>query len=463
MRQKLVSVLTICLLLLAATGCSNDDKKAGELLKSVPADAQLTVLFNLEKINEGAGNKVSNSGVEYSAAFTSLVQQSEDRDLINALLKNGAMEQSVAVLFTYRGHNYISGYVAIPDKFRAAVEKWQGSVFKKDDKLKLEACNKVVIKDNRFWIVDNLMDIDLIPGFIDQEEKQSMAGIAYADELSDMDHDVTGLAATSAYMGGEAALLSQLVFQNLQYIGFEGDSDTGEFEVECRLLTSSFENATVAVPLGKINLDVVKKIPGKCAAVFAFALTDDMEKHMESLKGDNMVYNIVLGMLKNISGTVAVGIPSVAPAAYSDTSMPGCAIAIECRDKKSAADLRSQLKTLFANTAEVSADGKIVTMKTALMPGEFSVSDHLKDIKGASMAFVCGPEAFRQAVDSPCPLSDLVVTFKEDSKSSVIEASLYTANSKENAIGAILCFIDMRNKATAKRNAAAVVPAAAEK
>lgn len=77
MRQKLVSVLTICLLLLAATGCSNDDKKAGELLKSVPADAQLTVLFNLEKINEGAGNKVSNSGVEYSGAFTSLVQQSE--------------------------------------------------------------------------------------------------------------------------------------------------------------------------------------------------------------------------------------------------------------------------------------------------------------------------------------------------------------------------------------------------
>lgn len=305
MAAAALAALFCCVMMLSS--CSkNSTADAEALLKTVPSNATLVALANLERMSEKAGDKIS--------------------DVVNKFGKTSAQANDVApdgiaetymVVFTDGLRTYATGIIDKEDDFTAAIEKAYGAKFAEQDGAKV--CGQCVVVNDQFWIViDGTPDVATIRAYPRLSENQSFFSDKYAETMIESDDDFTAICNLAGLLnlaGGANGLAAQAatgsLFSDARFIVFDLDFEKGKAVLDAKVLDGKYKPAKFLLPLPKIDSSVVAALEGSGVAVAALAVSKEMldkiEKVLSSFPGLGMTGGL-LDTFKPLDGTSAAAI-----------------------------------------------------------------------------------------------------------------------------------------------------------
>lgn len=441
--KKLLSMAVCAILMFALASCSGGGGKCGKLLATVPSDAQMVAVLNVEKIMEQTDTKVNGGSVDYSPAMKSFLAKAGhngEQKLTKWLLSSG-IDTECALLFMYQGNLYICGNVGDEKSFRSYIEESEKEKFHAEGEL--EVCGEVALKGGMFWVTER-MDVSAIAGFTSLNEKNSMVSTAYASTLASMKHDVEGVVNINILQMSAQGTMAQLgiaaAFADARYFSFNIDSSKGEMAATMQILNSSFEPAKSSIKLAKVDMRVLKNLKGTPAIVMALAVDADMLGQLDNIpaSGFNPMVSMFMSVLKNLDGTIALSftIPT------SDrVEVYGIA---ECKSKDAAQQVSGVINALGVQAGlQTSVEGKKVIISSIPSTAPTISMDGLSECKGATFALVAGKKAFASLasqgrISGSLPIASAMASIGPDGKSVEAKVMLNTSDSSTTGLEALL-------------------------
>lgn len=393
--MKKLTLLLAALAVIAASllsGCSKSESAdARDLLASIPNDASVVAVANLQSLLEKAGCKIDGSEVKPSADMTGAVNGIKDntmRSLLSDFINGkGGIEPTVGVVFTVGYYTYFSGIVSDPSAFKASVEKATGAKFSVQDDV--DICANTALKDNRFWVNVGSSQIDARDAkhFATLSEEQSFLSNSASENLCKIEKDVegwgnlSGLLNTANFSFQEKASVQvalQTLFEDPTNFCFTVNFEKGQMLAEGKLLNSKGKTAKYLFPTAAIDLKTVEGLGGTADAVIAASIPGKLIKKLEEdtkSKQPSML-GVILPSLSSVDGTVAVAFDSA-----------GSCRGVIITTGENTGSLTNLLGTMGVTST---INGKEVNFKKGEVTGPQNVTEMSKFFKGAVIGVASG-------------------------------------------------------------------------
>ena len=398
--MKMRSILLVALMAIAAAAfqsCKSDNSAdASDLLKTVPSDASLVAVANVESLLEKAGCEVDGSEIKPGKEISGLIPQITDQRLkkLATAFYNGesGIDPTVALIFTEGYYTYVTGIVSEPAKFKKIVEENYGTQFTEQNGV--EMASAVAMADNHFWINVNQSSVDpaMIKHFLSLAKDQSFLSNSYSEKLEKIDKDVKGWGSVSGMLNtanlgfqqrATVQVAMQMLFEDVQNFTFDLEFSKGEMTSEIALLNSKGKTAKFLFPSEKIDLATVEKLGGNADMVFAMAVPAKLVKQIQedaSKKGPSML-GVYSQMLSCIDGTVAI--------AGSQNSAKG----VITTTGENTSDLVSVLTGMGMT---VNKEGKLLMFSQGTLINGKPVSEMAAELKGATAGAVFSGDMMKE-------------------------------------------------------------------
>ncbi len=311
----------VAIALLLVSSCSTD--KTGdvkELLKTVPSDASVVAVMDMEKTLKEFGCKVKDGEVKPNEALLAKIkeQKNEDFKFVSDLVLNGGVEPSCCALFAEGYNLYVIGFIADTEIFKKKVaEKFSEEFAPEGD---ISTCGNIACTSSRFWVClssRNSIQAKDIKFFQDLSEKQSYLSGEASKYLVESDKCVRGwgdikgcLNATGLDFTTKAAFQMALeaLFADAVEFKWDLEIDKDEVEMDFTLLNSKGGVAEFLYPTSKVNVQTIKDSNLGGAAIAALAISPKFSSRMQKdTKGKGMsVVGMLSNMISEVDGTVLI-------------------------------------------------------------------------------------------------------------------------------------------------------------
>lgn len=351
----------ICLLLSSCSADVSDDVKT--LLGSVPEEAPVVVVVNLDKAIDQCGGKVSkgklkdfpkNSKMLNGSNNEALAVFTEHKDIFESV------KMSAAVLFTYQGDLYVSAFLNDKDEFCDAVaasgkyeKKWNsaGGVDFNGD---------MAVIDDRMWLCSNADKLERnIHTLMDLSESESFASNKYAENLIAAENAVEMIASIDEWLAQSMSFSQQaqakmglnLLFSDPQYVAGKINFSSSEAKFEAELLNGKFKPANCEIEMSKIDPKTVASLGGNADAVMAVSISQKFVNQLADL-GKSMGGSLpsdMLSFLSPLDGTIAFASPSIMNGPESMLANFKAVVTTNGRDNAQLAQMLGQLGDVDIN------------------------------------------------------------------------------------------------------------------
>lgn len=367
--------------------CSGGNSSdALQLLQTVPSDASFVGVVNLGRIIEADGGKVKDGEARPSEKITRELPTSGDAALIaRALLTADAgVDADCVVVFTEGYRTYLAGALRDPEAF---ITYWQKRGRKFELQEGAQVAGNVAFVKNNFWIcLTGTPDASRVKSYAEMSENLSWASRDYAVTLAEPDKDMKFAADAPSVVRGIASdrarelnMLLPLMFKDPAFLAGDVQFEKGKATATCRVLDSKFRPTDFALPLGKIDTEIVKKLNCSAESLFAVSIPGKAVKYMEKNMAGGLMPKLILAYLKPIDGTVALALNSAA-------GHNACGVAVQTNGEPTAelTDLLSGLN----HGGIARTEGKVFLYSVPGIVGKLPAANFADDFKGAMAGVV---------------------------------------------------------------------------
>ena len=319
--NTVVLVSLMALLAFMISACSSD--KTGdvkELLKTIPSDASVVAVMDIEQTLKEFGCKVKDGAVTPGEAFAAKIreQKNEDIKFMADLVMDGGVEPSCCAIFAEGYNIYITGFISDTDRFKNKVGERSGEAFVTEDNV--ATSGNIACTSSRFWIClssRNSIQAKDIKFFQNLSEKQSYLSGEASKYLIESDNcmrgwgDIKGcLNALGLDFTTKAAyqMALEALFADAVEFKWDLDIEKDELEMDLTLLNSKGGIAAFLYPTSKINIKEMKESNLGGAAIAALAISPKFTSRMQKdTKGKGMsVVGMLSNMISEVDGTVLI-------------------------------------------------------------------------------------------------------------------------------------------------------------
>lgn len=387
--------LALMMLLLIATGCSdksNEDDSL-QLLSTVPADAGMVSVINLDVLVSQSGGKVKDGKVQQADALEKMAGQylkGHDLEVAKWLLSpESGVECSSAVLFFYKSRPYLYALIADEDALRAGIDKlwpgeWQTSG-------KTSHKEQVAIRDGRVLL---LPDTDATPAetFANLSEPSSFRSNAYAETLAKSSDAFSSWATLDALWTGAGLSFSDLTlarmamnmaFKNPKYLTGAANISDGGLTTSVSVLDADMKPAHCELAVSQLDTKLISAFGGNANCVMAVAVSQKLVKQLMQLGSSfgGQLPPAFSSAIESLDGTVAIASSAeLDNMKGSDVESAGFKCTIQTNGKNNAA----LLQTLEAVMGKAKIEGNTFTFgNDAYGNGIAPVADVAKTFDGA--------------------------------------------------------------------------------
>lgn len=391
-RLGIVSLFVVVITVMFS-GCSKD--KSGdvrELLRTVPYDASMVGVIDIEGTLDDMGFKVKNGEVKDSEELPGIFKSIDNQNLqfTVELLKSGSIDLSCCVVFGSGYELFLTGFVSDTDKFKETVGKKFGESFVKDGDI--STCGNTACTSNQFWVAltsRNTIAVKDIKYFTQLSEKQSFISRKGVDYLVDSDDCMRGWGDIKACLNAmgldfttKASIQMGLeaLFSDAVEFKWEMDIDKDEQDLVFTFLNSKGGVASYLYPVVKVEPSQIENTNFTASTIAALAispkLTDRLKRDTGG-KGISMI-GMLSSMISAVDGTVVA-------AADKDSHLEGV-IPVNSNATSDLVSLLSQ----YGMT--VSREKEAIKFSNGTVAGSLSAKEVGKLFKGAVGGLVMQPE-----------------------------------------------------------------------
>ena len=382
MNKLLMSMMAVVLMLAACS--KNNGADVSELLKTIPADASLVMVMDLEGILKDADCSVDNGQIRPGKKFAEALKQANDPELRSKLetLNDSGIEWSSAAIFVEGYNTYLTGFLSDSGKFRQVVEERFGEKFESGE---VNTCGNVAVDGERFWVClnsHNTIVANDIRHFKSLSEKQSILSNENVAKLSTITTDIAGwgdikgtlnLAGLNFATRAAVTMGLETVFVDAVEVEWTASFDKDEMVAEIAVLNTKGGIAKFNFPVETIDENVVKNLNMEAEGFGALAISEKMietVREQTSQEGFSLLGALV-NMMGSVQGTTAM--------AFDDDNTAG----VISTTGHGTADLSDALSQWgFA----VSKEGKDLKFSRGAVSGAMTSAEAAEMLKGA----VCG-------------------------------------------------------------------------
>lgn len=395
--KKMKNLRAAVLLLLAAllpalSSCQKESADTGDLLSTVPSSASIVVGCNLRSILEKAGCKVDGPEITPGSEVAAWLEKEtgDSHDFLKLLLNGeSGIDPTVAVLFMDAYTGYVTAALADTGKFKAFVEKQNGTSFAKEAG-DVEVCGNVAVKGAQMWcaITGGSIDAKAVANYANLSESQSFLSKEASAKIANMKDDLSGWSEIRALTRGGMSLgnlstvniISGMLFENAACLSFTIDFQKAKMTAKVGVLTEKGEYAKYVLPAVKVDVATVKSVAKTAEAFGAIAINKEFVKKIEKLGSSlgGSAFSQLTNAFQHVDGTIAV--------AFSDIDDTGNNLSgIVSTDGEAGIDMLS----IISGWAPYRKDGdKLVRFSKGQVSGGLSLDKSADYLKGATMGLV---------------------------------------------------------------------------
>lgn len=300
LRTVVSAVLLLTLVVL--TGCGGKSKKA--LLDNVPADAEMVMLLDVQRVLDQLELKKDGDSYSYCKELKQVIDASGvSRKDVKKVFEAIDQTEKTVVVFTANDNLWITFRVKSEEDFMKYLKEIDDDV-DFDDEDDFEVYENIAVKDNQVWIgapingydfkldLKELKRLGDLPG--DKKFTDKFGKIADAlcadDVVSGAYYSIDGLLSIAMQSGElnqqERAAMSvamSMAFDDAECVLSVGRLNNDGFEGEARVLNSKQENAKFLLPMDKIDAGSLSKIDNNSPLVMATAISPELVKKLVGL------------------------------------------------------------------------------------------------------------------------------------------------------------------------------------
>lgn len=315
---SLAMVLIISLLGSACSKSNEDDSL--ELLSTVPADAAMVAVINLNTLVEQCGGSVKDGKVTDPGRLGELTEKmlkDDERKVAAWLLSpESGIECSSAAFFNYRGQNYLYSLIADEDQLRKGIDslwpgEWQTSG-------KVSHKNRVAICDGRLLLLPS-SDPSPAETFANLSETESYRSNPYAATLAKSADafaswaTIEGLMKVADLSFSEQAMAKMALgmsFKSPKYLTASANVSASGLSSSVSVLDADLKPSKCELELSRLDTSLIAGLGGNANTVVAAAISEKLVKQIIQFSqsfGGNMpqAYAAAIGSL---DGTVALAL-----------------------------------------------------------------------------------------------------------------------------------------------------------
>lgn len=436
--KSLFAIAAVVAMLLPS--CSgNETADAGDLLATVPSDASVVSVINVKAILEKSGCKVSDGKIELSQELKTLAEkQGNHRELKEMTsLCDGAsgVDPTVMAVFKEGYDNYVTGYLADPEKFKKYVEEKEGGTFTTEKGI--DICGNVAVSNSRFWVnvEQGSISPEEIKRFTALSASQSFLENGYASKMTEFSSDIEGWGDINGLLNtadlgfqnrATAQIAVQTIFDDPSALTFTVDFKKGSADISVGFLNSKGKAAKFQFPTEKIDVNAVASIGGKSELLAAVAipaklisqLTKQTSSERPSMLGE------YLKLVQSLDGTTAVAVGS-----GNGRGLRG----IVTTNGKDLSPLTNLIGGFGIN---VNIEGNVLRLSEGEMAGNLDVTTASNELKGAMGGVVVSSGVASELAKSG--IDRVVMTLVPEDGSLRLRISGMGADDKENILKTII-------------------------
>ena len=383
MHKLLVSIAATLLIL--ASCAKHNGADVSELLKTIPADASMVMVVDLEEVLQEAGCTVSDGVVTPGKDLAKALQSSANEDLKRHLadLQDSGVEWSAMAVFSEGYNAYLTGFIHDTSKFKAKVEEVFGEQFTSGE---VSTCGNIAMIGERYWVClssRNTIQENDIRHFNSLSEKQSILSNETVTKMQPVPSDIEGwgdikgvlnMAGLDFASRAVCSMAMETIFVDAVEVEWKADFDKDELEVEMEVINSKSGIAKFNFPVEKIDESVIKNLNTSAAGFGALAIS---EKMIENLKAQTAQQSMsILGVMVNMMGSVR-GTTAVA---FDTDGYVNGTISTTGHGTADFADMLSQMDF------KVNKEGKDLRISKGTVAGALTSAEAANLLKGS----VCG-------------------------------------------------------------------------
>lgn len=375
-------------------GCSGNDSMISDLLSAVPAKSGFVCAMRPAEMIKKAGLKKSGDGYEVPDKLLMQCSDSQRRFIRKACSGDAGVNAEAIVAFIEDKTVYLTGEVKDKDAFRKEVtalfDKPEARFAEQDG---VETFENVAMADGRFWVFDTqAADAAAVKRFLALDEKESYASRPAAKRLAECkDMAVAiGIDWLTAQMAPAARMGLAFVVDNPQTLVVETEFKDGLVDTGWALLDSKGEEASMLLPMDKIDAGVLRTLRSASTCVVAVSMPSKLVVKLASLMRD---YGLMLPgaqgtpeMLTAIDGTVAIG---ASGPLLNLNGAGSISLAITLKGKEAgsvASALETMLKATSSGNVTASLEGNVFTaLKGTPDSGTPALEGRYPELDGASL------------------------------------------------------------------------------
>lgn len=378
---KLLSTALVVLAALLVTACTSGSAgDARTLLGSVPSDADMVAVVNVEKILKKAGCKVEGTRIVPSDKIQNIIDslnnKSKQAEVEFFLNDASGINPATLVIFS-ASRTVLTGLIEDPAKFKEYWEKAEGKPFEEKDGINV--LKNVAYTANQFWVgMPLLPDSETLARYTKLSENQSILSRGYSDKLASLDRDMRGVAdiqaalSTQGRIRTQASMLLATLFDGAASVEFYGDIKENSMDLTALMLDADNKPAKFLLPTSVIDTKVVNMLKGNAEVVMAGAVSSDLVKQLASLIGSfgGGLPAEYTDALMELNGTMAFAVSS-----------GGNSGIITTKGKPSAA--LTELAGSLSGDVVTVEDKYLMLNKGGALEGQINIADMAPLFKGA--------------------------------------------------------------------------------
>lgn len=377
--------------LLILAGCSKDKSAdVADLLKTIPSDASMVMVMDLESMIEEMDCSVSGGVIKPGKDVAKALESSDNADMKKNLekLNNAGIDWTVAAVFAEGYNCYLAGFLNDSGKFKSYVEERFGEKWESGE---VNTCGNVAMEGERFWVCLNSRNTIVandIRHFNTLSENQSILSNKNVAKLKDLDSEAAGWGDISGVLNmagldfskrAAVKLALETMFEDAVELAWEIDLDNDELKAEIEVINNKGGIAKFNFPVEKVDGNVVKNLNTSAPGFGAIAVSKKMIEQIKaetSKESFSLIGAFVNMMLGCVDGTAAFTIAN-----------PGGMKGIISTNGHSTTDLVDALKQFGMN---VDKEGDALLVTQGEVSGPLSSADAAEMLKGSVMGVAFG-------------------------------------------------------------------------
>jgi hypothetical protein len=364
------SMMLVTVVSLMMTSCGQKD--TAELLDNVPADADVVIKVNAEKIIENTGSTVSDGKIQLSAELDALVNQfyRKDKKLIDKVLESGCVDYT-SLIFAQKGED-VFGLVSVTDESKLK------SIFK-DLNMKFNGNGDWDVTDNNggFYLHDGILwightdDLDNVKKFQKAASENPYSSLNWQSSYLQEDAMFNALFNVEKLDGSLKVQLAEATNGDAikkGFIALKGNLAGQSLKVIGQCKDSAGKKITFGNNVKNLDTFFMKYLSDKDIAVLAMSLPENYDwgkaisQAILAYGGycDDDTREKIAAVLNNFEGTLAIGAgPSGSLMSFVNPSPNNWDVVVAVQTKSGKADeLIAQLSKVLTDTGlNVESDG----------------------------------------------------------------------------------------------------------